>query len=112
MTTTETTKPSFKIQSNVALPTISRAPREQKYPFAELEIGDSFFIAGAKANTVHSATTRFIDLGNPTFKFTTRVTKEVVDGEEELGEQEGVRVWRIAVPAPKPAAAPAEPAAE
>lgn len=70
------------IDKGIPIPTRcrGRAGRRLLFPFADMEIGDSFFVAGA-ASSVESAASRYGQkLGR---KFTARY----VDG--------GVRVWRI-----------------
>lgn len=57
---------------------------KSKYPFAEMRVGDSFFVAGAKPSSLQSMarrTTRHLG-----YKFTTRAA-------EHLGEV-GARCWR------------------
>ena len=75
----------FKIEKNIPLPQDLRG-RGGKYPWREMEIGDSFFISNEETNQtrIHSAPSYF-SLRNPAYKF--RVRK--VAG--------GYRIWRIAV---------------
>lgn len=64
---------SIVIEKGIPLPTRARGG----FPFAEMEVGDSFFILGKKSIATKSAETK---LG---FKFKSKA----VDG--------GCRVWRI-----------------
>jgi|SanBayMetagenome_1026888.scaffolds.fasta_scaffold54499_2 hypothetical protein len=73
----------IKIDKNIPLPKLERkvpSPRQSKYPFADMEVNDSFEVAGKTAKqfagTVYSASKK---LGK---KFTMRSTEA------------GVRVWR------------------
>jgi hypothetical protein len=71
----------IKIDKNVAIPIIERGG-VAKYPWNKMEIGDSFFIEGAKTTTsITSAASPYGKRHNK--KFTARA----VDG--------GVRIWRI-----------------
>lgn len=77
---------SYKIEKNIPIPADAlTASGRTKYPFADMEIGDSFVVAGKEkmASTVNSAARR---LG---FKF---VSKPERDDE---GTVIGVRVWRV-----------------
>jgi len=75
---------SYKIDKNVPIPEDVHSAGEKRatYPFADLEIGDSFFVEGktTMTSTLNSASRR---LG---FKFASKV--EVVNGVE------GLRIWR------------------
>lgn len=53
---------------------------QTKYPWADMDVGDSFFAEGKSTNHFSTTTKRYRDKG---WKFTTRT----VDG--------GTRVWRI-----------------
>lgn len=67
------------IDRNIPIPKISRGSRPSKYPWAEMEIGDSFVMNRKRPNgTVSAANKRY------SCKFIART----VEG--------GVRVWRIA----------------
>lgn len=91
------TKLQIKLESGVPIPVTHRPPRVPKYPFSSMEVdkNNTFFIAGGKANTIHSAITRYInsDEGKGR-KFSIRNMVEIIPGEEDKGEQAGVRVWR------------------
>lgn len=70
------TAPTFKIEKNVPQPSRS------KYPFMDMEIGDSFLVPVGKGPTLRSMGSR---LGKETGRrFTVRV----------MGD--GARVWRVA----------------
>ncbi len=68
----------IKIDKNVPIPPIVRPGRKPKYPFREMEVSDSFFVAGKIANQIVQCATRC----RPK-KFVTRK------------EKNGVRVWRV-----------------
>lgn len=73
----------FEIEKNLPLPERQRGTpgRNAKYPFAKLEVGDSFFIPGIKVQSAsRNANYHSMRLGR---KFVCRT----VDG--------GVRIWRI-----------------
>lgn len=105
-----TTEPTtFEILKNVPLPIIQRGAgtRESKYPFGKLEIaegaefGDAFDVpttAKQFASTISGQNKKF-SKATPPRKFTLRVIKNGVDG----AKFDGVRVWRIKVPASTPA---------
>lgn len=71
----------FKIESDVPVPALSRI-RNARYPWRQMEIGQSFFVPGVTASKFNS---RVVGARRATgFWFVTRT----VDG--------GVRVWRVA----------------
>ena len=72
----------FKVEKDVPLP---KLVRRVKYPFREMEVGDSFFYEGGQ-KSIHTAASKFCR-DNPEYKFTTRQVEE--------GGVKGVRVWRI-----------------
>lgn len=81
---------NFKIEKNIPVP--SKAADE--YPFAEMEVGDSFFVPIEVKSTksVRNATAAYQQRvrnknGTTTLRFTTVI--ENIDGKET-----GVRVWR------------------
>ncbi len=61
------------------------SPRERKFPFKEMKIGDSFFVGSLEDTTdnIRSAACRFTK-SNPLFKFSVRRMAN------------GTRTWRIA----------------
>lgn len=68
----------FKIEKGLPVP---MRPGARKFPFGEMEIGDSFFVPGAKIATVMTLARRAsLRTG---YKFTGRT----MDG--------GVRCWRV-----------------
>lgn len=100
----------FTIDTNVPLPNIQRGGggggnRESKYPFSKLELpegaafGGSFFV-----KTTPKAFASTISAQNRKYKGQRKFTIRTVT---ENGVQ-GVRVWRIPVPAPKPETTPAK----
>ena len=66
---------TFRIDQNVPIPA---RKTDRKYPFATMEIGESFFLAGKSDIQYHSYKPR---------KFVKRVVTE--------NGVKGVRVWRI-----------------
>lgn len=97
----EVKKMSFSIQKHVPIPTPVRSvsPARRKYPFAEMDVGDCFFIPNKSKNTISTHTSTMSKQLN--CKFTTRMVylKQVADewvlaekGEE--GASLGIGVWR------------------
>lgn len=90
---------TFTIQTDVPLPVIQRGGggnRESKYPFAKLDVGNSFFVKStpkAFASTISGQNRKGKGM-TPPRKFTLRAVNE--------GGVQGVRVWRVG-----PAATPA-----
>lgn len=73
----------FAIEKGVPIPPSATGPKSgSKYPYREMEVGDSFFVPGGKRSTVSGVLQS--RHARPHGKFTLRT----VDG--------GVRVWRIA----------------
>ena len=74
----------FKVEKGVPIP-VARRGTEKKYPFSDLEIGDSFFVSGKLVVTfsgqVSTAAKRM-----PGRRFTARTVTE--------NGIKGVRVWR------------------
>ena len=72
----------FEIEKNVPLPKLARNPI---YPFAQMAVGDSFFVPGGNATHIrnYASRARREGFGN----FSVRVTD---------GETPGFRVWRVA----------------
>ena len=81
----------FKIEKDVELPRSRLGRHNQKYPFEDMEVGDSFFapanglergVLGSRINNAARPFGKRHDM-----KFTVRIV------EEKQGE--GVRVWRV-----------------
>ena len=77
---------SIKIEKGIPLPEETRG-RNSKYPWGEMEIGDSFFIKDAEKysvryRTVQQCASRYGKLRDKKFKSTS--------------EGSGIRVWRTA----------------
>lgn len=70
----------IKIDKGVPIPTSRWSGAKRKYPFPDMEIGDSFF-TDTKQETVGSSVATYAKFNNK--KFTTR------------SENGGTRVWRI-----------------
>ena len=85
---------SVDIDEGVALPEPNRGRRNVRYPFAELQIGQSFFVPAEDNSdaavvrvqgTLHSCARNVSRRTGA--RFTTRQWTQ--------GEQRGIRVWRI-----------------
>lgn len=72
----------FQIESNVPLPEPKLGIRKAKYPFADMNVGDSFVVSGKLKQTVASSASRYARLHGKRF-----AVRKVPDG---------YRVWRIA----------------
>jgi hypothetical protein len=78
---------TYKIESNVPVPPPRRGrPRKHKYPLAELQPGDSFFVP-APADELNKMQNRLATIGRQHVnkKFVTRITRDAPTG---------VRIWR------------------
>ena len=75
----------FQIETGVPVP--ERAVRKSKYPFPQMEEGDSFFVPGKTAAGMYASCRRASEVHG--YKFIARTVVE--DGEE------GARVWCIDV---------------
>lgn len=74
---------AFEIQDDVPMPRRSTGRKGSKYPFADMEVGQSFLVEGdIKAATVRSAIGAFVKRFPEAGKFALRNTDE------------GLRVWR------------------
>jgi len=69
---------NFVIEKNVPIP----PPGQTKYPWAEMEVGDSFLVPADKGNSAKTAASHFIRR-NPGKKFLSRA-----EGDE-------LRIWRV-----------------
>jgi hypothetical protein len=77
----------FKLDDNVPIPETSRGERPSKYPWDTMNVGQSFFVPGAKQSTFNTLTAGRTKKYNGERKFISKAVTE--DGVE------GVRVWRI-----------------
>lgn len=79
----------IEVSSNIPLPDFTKRRRKAgKYPFASMNVGDSFFAPGKNSGCM-SANARMWGLrNNRTIKVTCRTVTE--------NGVKGVRVWRIA----------------
>lgn len=75
---------NFVLETGVPLTSRAGGGRAgtSKYPFAQMEVGQSFLATDAKAGTLRSAIGAFMK-GHEGYKFAVRETEE------------GVRVWRV-----------------
>lgn len=71
------------IDQDVPLPS-ARAPKKTKYPFAEMEVGESFLIPKKKTDNCRSAANQFSRRHQPEWRFS--VYKE---------NEKQSRCWRI-----------------
>ncbi len=72
----------YKIEKNVPLPTPSH-----KYPFASMEVGDSFLVTDDPTNRVRSAA--------QAYKAYRGRRQEVIRFKTKTMEDKSIRVWRI-----------------
>jgi len=73
----------MEIDKNIPIP---KATSREKYPYASMEIGDSFIIFDKNRNTIGNATTYYSMKLNRKF-----ITRKVVENGKE-----GIRIWRTA----------------
>jgi hypothetical protein len=70
------------VEEGIEIPEGRLVGRPQKYPFAEMKIGDSFFVSGIGRNTINSS------VNQNRLRTGRRYTVKAVNN--------GFRVWRIA----------------
>lgn len=83
---------SFTIEKDKAIPTATGASKPARYPFGQMEIGDSFLVPASDepgCKNVSSAASRFANATGPEWRFISRTMTVEKDGEA------GVRVWRV-----------------
>lgn len=87
-------KPTFEVEKGVAPPTDGRTGSAKKYPWHDMEIGDSFFVP-FPAGTVQklSAAAHGAIHTQPKLYGRRYRTATIKD---EHGNKTGVRVWRVA----------------
>lgn len=75
---------SYQVEAGVQIPKRSVVGRRRgsKYPFADMEIGHSFYADGVKESALRSAASVFVK-SNGGYRFAVRA------------EGDGARVWRI-----------------
>lgn len=74
----------FKIEKQVPIPEKQDHSAKTKYPFAKMEIGDSFFIPNvSKTFSIYSMVRQFNSWSGTAIRVTQR------------RESDGIRVWRI-----------------
>jgi len=74
---------AFQIEDGVAIPKRTAGRHGSKYPFAQMEVGQSFLITtNVKAATIRSAVGAFSKRNPECGKFAVR------------GTEDGLRVWR------------------
>lgn len=82
----------YKVEKNVEMPLKKTFTAGSKYPFAEMDIGDSFFVPATSREDAKKVQTR-VSASGTKFRavhgrrFSTRVIEE--------NDGFGVRVWRI-----------------
>lgn len=74
----------FKIDKNIPLPTGVNGGKESKYPFTQMEVGDSFLAPEEQRNAVRSMAT-----------YHTRKNKMRFVVRKDEKEANHVRVWRV-----------------
>lgn len=74
---------AFEIEKGIAIPKVASGGGSTKYPWADMEIGDSFFVQHPASKNVKAATHAH-NQRYPNSRFKSRS----VDG--------GVRIWRVA----------------
>lgn len=89
---TSTVKPSFEIEDNVTMPTVSATGGAATYPFANLNVGQSFHVpataampnpAKSLASTVSSATARYAEETGETETVEVNVYEKDADGKNK-----------------------------
>tara|TARA_R100000329_G_C7615125_1_gene218347 strand:+ start:926 stop:1213 length:288 start_codon:yes stop_codon:yes gene_type:complete len=92
----------FYIEKNIPPPTDIRGKSNQR-PWHKMEVGDSVFIplkeddnAQRAKNRLQQSTRTFCKKHEPEWKFVLRYRLENTGVAGTLGEQSGIRVWRIA----------------
>ncbi len=74
---------AYEIEDGVSIPKRTAGRHGSKYPFAQMDVGQSFLItADVKASTIRSAVGAFCKRNPGTGKFAVR------------GTEDGLRVWR------------------
>lgn len=74
----------YKVDKNIPIPE-KTIFCNRKYPFNEMQIGDSFLVKNKSMPVVSAAKSGFVKK-NPNYQFTMRKVKD------------GIRVWRIKAP--------------
>lgn len=82
----------IKLDKNVPMPTSQG--RDSSYPFADMEVGDSFFVAGKTSNQLVNAAAHWRKKMG--MSFVTRNTEEIGIHPETGAEApiKGARIWR------------------
>jgi hypothetical protein len=77
----------YRIEKNVPIPEGTGRGRPAKYPFAKMQVGDSFLVMGSpnEQSTAQKSAHSFAQI-NPKFKFVTRTLNH------------GLRIWRVTKP--------------
>jgi len=70
----------FKVEKGIPAPKVKKGP-PRKYPWLEMEVGDSFFVPGVNYNEFKTQPS------NAGKRYGLKYTTRSVDG--------GVRVWRV-----------------
>lgn len=78
-------KIEIQIDKNIQIPAGNPKGRKQKYPFPDMEVGDSFELFNVPKNTVLNAAKSWALRHKKDWTFTIRTFKE----------KESVRIWRI-----------------
>jgi len=80
----------YQIERGVPVPSARTRMGSNKFPFANMEVDDSFFVTGDAVKPARSASGSFAKRHG--VKFTVRATEETDETGQDVA---GVRVWRI-----------------
>jgi hypothetical protein len=72
----------YEVQKNIPIPSAAKTDKRKKYPFDEMDVGDSFFVANMTARALSNSSQWH---ANKTGKKFTCAT-----------EADGARCWRVA----------------
>lgn len=87
----------YEIESNVPVPAVTRRARGSAYPFADMKVGDSFFVGtkddadDQRAVNRITAAARIFRKSNPQLAELRILARPITEGDKA-----GVRVWRVA----------------
>lgn len=85
---------TFEIKRNVPMPeTVVREKRASKYPFADMNIGDMFFVARRDGELKHTLQNRLSNVARA--KFLAMGRRFIVRSITNDDGVQGVGVWRI-----------------
>lgn len=70
----------------------ARAPKKTKYPFAGMEVGESFKVLPPKSDNCRSAANQFVRRKQPTWKFSVGIS---IDEKTRPPYVHTYRCWRV-----------------